>query len=187
MISWYNFHGWGIASYGWAKKVISWDDTYSQWRFCEDCWNDNKVFRILHQLVWSNDDSVWEVNSNFERSSPVGKMLCNSITCCRETIWERKSQLMQQTSLLSYFKKLLHLPQPSAVIPWSVSVYVSLQSCPALCDLWTVARQAPLSMGFSLQNTGVGCHALLQGIFLTQGSNLCLLHVCCIGRQVVYH
>ena len=25
------------------------------------------------------------------------------------------------------------------------------------------------------KNTGVGCHALLQGIFLTQGSNTCLL------------
>ena len=28
---------------------------------------------------------------------------------------------------------------------------LSLQSCPALCDPWTVARQAPLSMGFSRQ------------------------------------
>ena len=27
------------------------------------------------------------------------------------------------------------------------------------------------------KNTGVGCHFLLQGIFLTQGSNLCLLHL----------
>ena len=26
------------------------------------------------------------------------------------------------------------------------------------------------------KNTGVGCHAFLQGIFLTQGSNLALLH-----------
>ena len=26
------------------------------------------------------------------------------------------------------------------------------------------------------KNTGVGCHLLLQGIFPTQGSNLCLLH-----------
>ena len=26
------------------------------------------------------------------------------------------------------------------------------------------------------KNTGVGCHFLLQGIFLTQESNLCLLH-----------
>ena len=43
--------------------------------------------------------------------------------------------------------------------------------------LWIVACQAPLSMGFfSGKNTGVGCHALLQGIFPTQGSNLCLLY-----------
>ena len=29
---------------------------------------------------------------------------------------------------------------------------------------------------FPGKNTGGGCHFLLQGIFLTQGSNLCLLH-----------
>ena len=29
---------------------------------------------------------------------------------------------------------------------------------------------------FPGKRTGVGCHCLLQGIFLTQGSNLCLLH-----------
>ena len=28
---------------------------------------------------------------------------------------------------------------------------------------WTAAHQAPLSMGFSRQNTGVGCHFLFQG------------------------
>ena len=48
-----------------------------------------------------------------------------------------------------------------------------------LCvTLWTAAFQAPLSMGFSRQEYR-SCHALLQGIFLTQGSNphlLCLLH-----------
>ena len=32
------------------------------------------------------------------------------------------------------------------------------------------------------KNTGVGCHALLQGIFPTQGSNLGLPHC----RQIVY-
>ena len=41
---------------------------------------------------------------------------------------------------------------------------------------WTVANQAPLSMGFSSKDTGVGCHSLLQGIFPTQGSKLHLLH-----------
>ena len=44
---------------------------------------------------------------------------------------------------------------------------------------WTVAHQAPLSMRFSRQEYGMGCHFILQGIFPTQGSNphlLCLLH-----------
>ena len=45
--------------------------------------------------------------------------------------------------------------------------------------IWTRAHQAPLFMGFSGKDTGVGCLALLQEIFLPQGSNpnlLCLLH-----------
>ena len=35
----------------------------------------------------------------------------------------------------------------------------SLQSCPTLCDLWTIAHQAPLSMGFSRQKyrSGLPC------------------------------
>ena len=48
---------------------------------------------------------------------------------------------------------------------------------------WTVACQTPLSMGFPGKNSGVGCHFLLQGIFLTQGLNLHLL----FGRQILYH
>ena len=48
--------------------------------------------------------------------------------------------------------------------------------------LWAAARQTPLSMGFSSQNTGVGCHALLQGVSPTQGLNPCLL--CLLHWQV---
>ena len=40
---------------------------------------------------------------------------------------------------------------------------------------WTVARQAPLSWDSPGKNTGVDCHTLLQGIFLTQGLNPRLL------------
>ena len=42
---------------------------------------------------------------------------------------------------------------------------------------WSVARQAPLSVDFPGKNTGVSCHFLLQGILLTQGSNLCFLRL----------
>ena len=57
------------------------------------------------------------------------------------------------------------------------------QSCPTLAILWTVARQAPLScLDFPGKNIGVGCHALLQGMFPAQESNLGLLHC----RQILY-
>ena len=53
----------------------------------------------------------------------------------------------------------------------------SLQSCPTLRP----HRQQPtrlLCPWDSLsRNTGVGCHAFLQGIFLTQGSNLSFLYI----------
>ena len=54
------------------------------------------------------------------------------------------------------------------------------QSCLTLCDRWTVARQAPLSMRFSRQKYWSGL-PLLQGIFPTQESNPGLPH----WRQVL--
>lgn len=54
------------------------------------------------------------IDSNFERSSAVGKMLSDSIACYREILRERKSQSKQQTSLLTRFKKLLQPPQTLA-------------------------------------------------------------------------
>ena len=41
---------------------------------------------------------------------------------------------------------------------------------------WTVVHQALSPWDFPCKSTGVGCHFLLQGIFLTQGSNLGLQH-----------
>ena len=43
------------------------------------------------------------------------------------------------------------------------------KSCRFFASLWTVTRQAPLSMGFPGKNTGIGCHFLLQGIFPSHG------------------
>ena len=67
----------------------------------------------------------------------------------------------------------------------SVCVYAQLlQSCLTLYNAMDCSSPGSFlhlwdSPG---KNTGVGCHALLQEIFLTQGLNPCLLHC----RQILY-
>ena len=58
----------------------------------------------------------------------------------------------------------------------------SLSRVRLLATPWTVAYQAPQSMGFSSKSTGVGCHFRLQGIFTTQRLNLGLPYC----RQMLY-
>ena len=53
------------------------------------------------------------------------------------------------------------------------------QSCPTLCNLWTIALQAPLSMGFSRQEYWSGLLCSPPGDLPTQESSprlLCILH-----------
>ena len=58
------------------------------------------------------------------------------------------------------------------------------QSCPTLCNPMDYSLPGSSVYGDSPEkNTGVGCHALLQGIFKTQGSSPGLLRC----RQVLYH
>ena len=69
---------------------------------------------------------------------------------------------------------------------WSKSAHVCVLS--HFCCVWpfvtpwTVAHQARLSLG--ILQARVGCHALLQGIFPIQGSNMGF-YVSCIDRRVL--
>ena len=93
----------------------------------------------------------------------------NPTACSR--MWSRLIQPPKTESLRKILIFLDHVCEPGCF------------SCVWLCAaLWTIVCQAPLSM----KNTRVGCHALLQGIFLTQGSNHGS-YVSCIDRQVLYH
>ena len=66
-------------------------------------------------------------------------------------------------------------------MPGKVKVLV-VQSSPTLCDPMDCSPPGS-SVPRIFQNTGVGCHFLLQGSFLTQGSNLGLLHC----RRILNH
>ena len=74
--------------------------------------------------------------------------------------------------LLSFLNKLLlhHYEMPI----FTLLCTKSLQSCPTLCDPMDCSPPGPSVRGM---DTGMGCHALLQGIFLTQGLNSRLLYL----------
>ena len=79
-------------------------------------------------------------------------------------------------------------PASSQMGGWLANTEVTLcmLSCFSCVQLFaapkTVAHQAHLSMDLPGKNTGGGGHALLQGIFLTQGSNLSLKSPALAGR-----
>ena len=61
---------------------------------------------------------------------------------------------------------------------------LTTQLCPTLCDPMDCSPPGCSVHGDSPgKNTGVGCHALLQGIFPTQGLNPGVPHC----RQILYH
>ena len=64
------------------------------------------------------------------------------------------------------------------------SVVLVAQSCPTLCDSMDYSPPgSSVQWNSQGKNISVGCHSLLQAVFLTQGSNPGLLH--CI--QILYH
>ena len=93
------------------------------------------------------------------------------------TIWPNGESIFHSTSTL-----------PHVLTKQSLCCSLVAKSYLTLVTAWAVVCLAPLSMGFSRHSPGlsmateVGCHALLQGIVLTQGSSPGLPHC----RQILY-
>ena len=91
-----------------------------------------------------------------------------------------QSQVQVVTSSPDELAIKLRFPQTS---PCAVLCLVT-QSCPTLCNPMNYSPTGSSVHGDSPgKNTGVGCHALLQGIFPTQGSNPGLPNC----RRILYH
>ena len=117
-----------------------------------------------------------------------------SVSLKASTLSHPPPSLFPQGPRLLLFLLLHHLYQG----PWPFFAHACEAGCPVItaditmylqwlcvCSVetksdsyptsWVVACQAPLSMDFPGKKTGVGCHLLLQGIFLTQVLNRHLL------------
>ena len=94
-------------------------------------------------------------------------------------LWSMGSQRVGHDLATNFHFFHFILPVEEDVYSHAGSLQLRLFATP-----WTVNLLCPFPWGAPGKNTGVGCHALLQGIFLTEGSNL---HFSSIGRQVLYH
>ena len=100
----------------------------------------------------------------------------SSTSLIRKSRLSLRSQLPSETFLFGSLQPRWHL---CCLCVFSPSVVSNSLRPPQ-----TAAHQAPLVHGGSPgKNTGVCCHALLQGIFPTQGLNPGLLHC----RRILYH
>ena len=87
--------------------------------------------------------------------------------------WQRMTVLIRDHSIIQ--PSFSGFSKDPPVCVWA---HTQSLSCVRLCDpLGCIAHQTPLSTEFFRHDTGVGCHFLLQGTFLTQGSKLRLLHL----------
>ena len=120
--------------------------------------------KVFHSEQLKGDSG----SGDFALGSSVGVPMC--VTHCPVGCWQKVVADLQMC--VTWEAQNLE-----ALVAQSLS-HVPLSVTPR-----TVARQAPLSMDSPGKHTGVGCHALLQGIFPTRDRTC----ISCTGWRLVYH
>ena len=116
----------------------------------------DKICMIFYPEVGSNQKPMWMLPT-------LRSILSPSVTIDSTPI----------TTNQVFLLPLRSTPSVGHCIPACMLSHFS--HAPPFETLWTVAHQAPLSMGFSRQEYWSGLSCPPSGIFQTQGPNLCLL------------
>ena len=119
---------------------------------------------------------VWKVDEGWGWSASISFMLLLSETLVPHPGGLTIKSFLEYNCFTVLFQFLLHNEVYTCNVYTCVCAQL-LQLCPTLCDPmdWQPAHSSVHGI-LQPTHTGVGCHFLLQGIFLTQGWNLRLLH-----------
>ena len=139
-----------------------------------------------HTVQGSTVKSFMRLLANILTHTVVELILILDKTSYHEHLFTPSRSISQPECVLWLAPGLKDLSRRNNLGFWAYVFYLSESvSCSVVSDSatpWTVALQAPLSLGLSRQEYWRGCHSLLQEIFLTQGSNPSLLRC----RQILH-
>ena len=135
-------------------------------------WGKSDKFQYLNQwsrpeldLVHSRDLGMAGWMSDYHMTSFTSLMFCDGIQLLDKWSPFLNDEMITQ-NVLSLPLSLSRIKKPTSMDLHGLSAK-SLQSCLTLATLWTVAYQAPLSMGFSRQEYWNGLLFPPPGIFPT--------------------
>ena len=117
----------------------------------------------------------------------TNKIICNLRNDSNESIYKTEANTLPKGGRVTNWdyeiNKLIYIKQINEDLLCSTVLCLVAQSCLTLCDPMDCnSPGSSVHEDSPSKNTGVGCSALLQGIFPTQGSNPALLNC----RWVLY-
>ena len=116
----------------------------------------------------------------------ISKVHSYRVTFFWKTVWSRSDSTRVVSEGSPIFNHLFHFRLKQFVLHLYLGFAASVLSKSDSLQSHGLKPTRLLCPWNSLGNTGVGCHALLEGIFPSQGLNLCLLHLL-HWRQILYH
>ena len=155
--------------------LVPWKKSYDKPRQC--------IKKQKHHLLTKVKAMVLPVFMYGCESWTIKKAECQKIAAFKLWCWRRLSRV-HWTTRRSNQSILKEINPEHSLEGLLLNLCLVAQLCPTLCDPMDCSLPGPsVHWDSPGKNTGVGCHALLQGIFPTQGSNPGLPHC----RWILYH
>ena len=138
--------------------------TCSWWRCCEDCWRDNKWFRMLYKFSWESSGRVWKNWLQFWK-----KFHCGKGAIKQDCMLQRNSSWKEEPAayiIVLFLKNCAFWDTSLSVYGMCTATAKSLHLCPTLCD--PIDGSPPGSSvpgSFQAKSTGVSRQCLLRAIW----------------------
>ena len=155
-------------------------------RWCFYCCHGERDPLGPHTWVIASYPGDWVTGSKYEASSAFtfseGKRLSSGISrgfsdhLVKQFVKEEHGKILKHEFHMSYYNSYCQESADTCTTSLASLLFSQSVISNSLCPHGLKPTRLLCPLDFPSKNTGVDCHFFLQGLFLTQGSNLHLLH-----------